>query len=44
MNQTLSMMSDPRREQLNSLININRELAAGLARPRLDRNSKGPTA
>jgi flagellar biosynthesis activator protein FlaF len=30
MNQTLSMMSTPRREQLNSLININRELAAGL--------------
>ena len=31
MNQTLSMMSEPRREQLNSLISINREIAAGLA-------------
>jgi flagellar protein FlaF len=31
MNQTLSLMSDPRRERLNPLININRELAAGLA-------------
>ena len=30
MNQTLSMMSNPRREQLGSLISINRELAAGL--------------
>jgi flagellar protein FlaF len=30
MNQTVSMMSNPRREQLGSLININRELAAGL--------------
>ena|ERR1700730_16198350 len=28
--QTLSMMTKPRREQLSSLININRELAAGL--------------
>ena len=26
----MSMMSNPRREQLESLININRELAAGL--------------
>jgi flagellar protein FlaF len=30
MNQTLSMMTNPRREDLGSLININRELAAGL--------------
>jgi flagellar protein FlaF len=30
MNQTVSMMSNPRREPLGSLININRELAAGL--------------
>ena len=30
MNQTLSMMTNPRREQLRSLISINRELAAGL--------------
>jgi flagellar biosynthesis activator protein FlaF len=30
MNQTVSMMTKPRREQLGSLININRELAAGL--------------
>ena len=30
MNQTLSMMSNPQPEQLNSLISINRELAAGL--------------
>src|SRR5262245_23339063 len=30
MNSTLSMMTNPRREQLGSLININRELAAGL--------------
>jgi len=30
MNRTLSLQSDPRREQLGSLININRELAAGL--------------
>ena len=30
MNQTVSMLKDPKREQLNSLININRELAAGL--------------
>ena len=30
MNQTVSMMTDPQREQLGSLININRELAAGL--------------
>jgi flagellar protein FlaF len=30
MNQTLSLMSDPRPEKLGSLITINRELAAGL--------------
>lgn len=30
MNQTMSVMSNPRREALASLININRELAAGL--------------
>jgi flagellar protein FlaF len=30
MNQTFAMMSNPRRESLGSLININRELAAGL--------------
>ena len=30
MNQTVSMMNNPRREPLGSLININRELAAGL--------------
>jgi flagellar protein FlaF len=30
MNQTISMMAQPRREHLGSLININRELAAGL--------------
>ena len=30
MNQTVSMMGNPRREPLGSLININRELAAGL--------------
>jgi flagellar biosynthesis activator protein FlaF len=30
MNQTVAMLSNPKREQLNSLININRELAAGL--------------
>ncbi len=30
MNQTLVTISDPRPEQLTSLININRELAAGL--------------
>jgi len=30
MNQTLVMMTDPRPEQLTSLININRDLAAGL--------------
>ena len=30
MNQTLATISDPRPEQLKSLININRELAAGL--------------
>jgi flagellar biosynthesis activator protein FlaF len=30
MNRTVAMLGDPRREQLQSLININRELAAGL--------------
>jgi len=30
MNQTIAMMTQPRRERLGSLININRELAAGL--------------
>lgn len=30
MNQTLAMMTNPRPEQLGSLIRINRELAAGL--------------
>ena len=30
MNQTIAMMSNPQRESLDSLININRELAAGL--------------
>ena len=30
MNHTVTVMSDPRPEQLGSLININRELAAGL--------------
>jgi flagellar protein FlaF len=30
MNQTLSVLANPRLEQLSSLININRELAAGL--------------
>jgi len=30
MNQTVSMMADPKREQINPLISINRELAAGL--------------
>jgi flagellar protein FlaF len=30
MNQTVAMMTDPRREHLVSLISINRELAAGL--------------
>lgn len=30
MNQTRTMMIEPRREHLGSLININRELAAGL--------------
>ena len=29
-NQSLTMMSNPRPEQLGSLINVNRELAAGL--------------
>jgi flagellar protein FlaF len=31
LNQTLSLMSEPRREPLTSLISINRQLAAGLA-------------
>jgi hypothetical protein len=30
MNQTLSMLQEPKRAQLGALININRELAAGL--------------
>jgi flagellar protein FlaF len=30
MKQTISLLSEPRREKLGSLININRELAAGL--------------
>jgi len=30
MNHTVSVMSNPRPEQLGSLININREIAAGL--------------
>ena len=30
MNQTLSLMAEPKREKLGTLININRELAAGL--------------
>jgi flagellar protein FlaF len=30
MNKTMSIMTDPRREHLGSLISINRELAAGL--------------
>ncbi|MGH6767575.1 MAG: flagellar biosynthesis regulator FlaF [Xanthobacteraceae bacterium] len=30
MNKTMALMTDPQREQLGSLININRELAAGL--------------
>ena len=30
MNQTVSVMQDPTPEQLGSLININREIAAGL--------------
>jgi flagellar protein FlaF len=30
MNQTVSMMANPKRDHLNSLISINRELAAGL--------------
>ncbi|NWG24096.1 MAG: flagellar biosynthesis regulator FlaF [Pseudorhodoplanes sp.] len=30
MNQTLTIMGEPRRERLPTLININRELAAGL--------------
>jgi flagellar protein FlaF len=29
--QTLSLMTEPRRERLNPLININRQIAAGLA-------------
>ena len=30
MNQTVSMMTNPQRDSLGSLISINRELAAGL--------------
>ena len=30
MNQTLSLMVEPKREKLGTLISINRELAAGL--------------
>ena len=30
MNQTMSLITEPRREKLGALININRELAAGL--------------
>jgi len=30
MNHTVSVLKDPKREQLGSLININREIAAGL--------------
>jgi flagellar protein FlaF len=30
MNQTLSVMSDPQPDRLNSLISVNREVAAGL--------------
>ena len=30
MNQTVAMLSEPKRESLHALININRELAAGL--------------
>lgn len=30
MNQTMSIMADPKPERLTSLVNINRELAAGL--------------
>jgi flagellar protein FlaF len=30
MNQTVSIMTNPQRDHLGSLININRELAAGL--------------
>ena len=30
MNQTMSIMTEPKREKLGTLININRELAAGL--------------
>ncbi len=30
MNHTLSLMAEPKREKLTPLININRELAAGL--------------
>jgi len=30
MNQTVSILSDPKREALSALININREIAAGL--------------
>jgi flagellar biosynthesis activator protein FlaF len=30
MNQTLALLAEPRREKLGALVNINRELAAGL--------------
>jgi len=30
MNQTISLIAEPQREKLATLININRELAAGL--------------
>ena len=30
MNQTMSLITEPKREKLGTLININRELAAGL--------------
>jgi len=30
MNQTISVMTEPKREKLTSLISINREIAAGL--------------
>jgi flagellar protein FlaF len=33
MNQTISITNDPQRERLPTLININRELAAGLRNP-----------
>ena len=30
MNQTIAVLNEPRREKLGTLININREIAAGL--------------